>query len=106
MQVIVQRDPADKGIVVEEPILSSELAQLARGTSEIERGFPKTPMTLKCRYIPGIRPGHLLGIVDSLRGQVYRVKVTSIKWQYSMNFQSEIDTSMTLEVARPHAPNN
>ncbi|MBF0182600.1 MAG: hypothetical protein HQM03_21505, partial [Magnetococcales bacterium] len=78
-EIFCQRgDGAFRGPDISDPLLTSDEAKRARGRAEIDAGESLQEVFLTCLHRPGFMPGQLVEVHDSLMGQSWRGKITSV----------------------------
>ena len=81
VDIIVIRDEGDKaGEDIVEPLVGDVSTARNRGRNELdERSNQKIPIRYTTVFRSGVRLGQLARVVDSLFGEVFEGKITSIK---------------------------
>ena len=78
-EIFCQRgDGAFRGADVSDPLLTTDEAKRSRGRAEIDSGEALQEVSLTCLHRPGLMPGQLVEVHDSLIGASWRGKITSV----------------------------
>ncbi|MBI4828564.1 MAG: hypothetical protein HY804_07115 [Nitrospinae bacterium] len=84
MEITVKRVPGGRPHPdVVDNLLSDIRPALARGKAILNEGEALETVTLTALYRPGLEPGQLIEVCDSLQGKVWRGKVRSIEHEFS-----------------------
>lgn len=79
VDIIVVRDAGDKdGGSIQDPLLASTLAALARGFKEIEDAEDTESVSIECLLNQNIQYGSIVAVVDSNYGQTWAGRVVSV----------------------------
>ena len=73
------------GADINEPLLASDSAALARAAAELDAGSPHDEVTVTCRYLPGIASGRMVSILDRRAGQLWEGKITAIEHSFAVS---------------------
>lgn len=77
--VICQRGNGNSpGEDIADPLLTDTQAKLSRGRAEIDDGEPLQEVSLTCVHRPGLTPGQLVEVRDTVMGGSWRGKITSV----------------------------
>lgn len=82
ISVLVQRpNPVPvEGLTIVEPLLGSDEAAVSRGRAFLcEEGTGEEPVRYTTLFRPGVRPGQLVLVTDSIIGKDFLGKVTSVQ---------------------------
>ena len=78
-EIFCQRgDGAFRGADIADPLLSTDEARRSRGRAEVDAGEALQEVALTCLHRPGLMSGQLVEVHDTLMGQSWRGKVTSV----------------------------
>lgn len=94
--IVIRGAGSHPGRDIQEPLLSTVAAALARGQAELDDGGPHDTVSLSCRYLPAARPGLLVEVRDVSRGWYWRAKIISVSHRLGL---AKAET--TLQLWRP-----
>ncbi|MBF0340364.1 MAG: hypothetical protein HQL95_05300 [Magnetococcales bacterium] len=78
-EIFCQRgDSAFRGEDISDPLLTTDEAKRSRGRAEIDASESLKEVSLTCLHRPGFMPGQLVEVHDTLMGQSWRGKITSV----------------------------
>ena len=78
IDILVSRgDGGNDGGLIQDPLITSTVAALERGRVAIDEASINRTETLQILYRPGIRPGLVVRVMDSLQGVVWNGVIQS-----------------------------
>lgn len=100
METLVVRGAGDRpGEDIEEVLLSTRPAQVARGRYELdENGSAKYEVDLVVLYRPGLRNGKLVQIEDEFQGETYKGKIVGLSFRVGEAAQLGTEVDITLRI--------
>lgn len=94
--VVVRGDGLRRGADVEDRLLCTVEAAVARGRGECDENSGLQKVSMSCTMRPDLEPGIIVTVLDALQGETWSGKITSV------SHIDNGDTSITrFEVARP-----
>lgn len=80
-EAYVQRGAGDlQGPDIIDPLMSEVPVLIARGVAAIDRSSDLQKVYVTSKYIPFVRRGMLVEVVDELQGEAYRAKIVGVAY--------------------------
>lgn len=99
IDIIVMREPGDlQGEDIVNPLITSELCAVARGTTEINRNTLSSLVDMHTVYRTGVMPGQTAETYDAIYGETWRGKVVGVSHTYTKFSKT---TKLSLHKYRP-----
>ena len=79
IDIFVVRGTGDKrGPDITDPLITDLSVALARGQVEVDSNVAMRTVQMSANHRTGLRVGQLVSVVDSLQGEAWRGKITSV----------------------------